>query len=193
MITKDTILKQGDKEYPAVEVEGVVYWVDENLKGEIGWNFNYGLDRLDNLPSYYPEHSTEWNCCKKIIAQSKPILEGVPVISREVNPVVVYQTHLRAFLQGVTHSHKEISDNAINRFRTWFSQQPELQAAQSDKKWTDEDMRMAIQFGLDGMYGYKLDDEGYTINQMNRYLASIQSIIKVIEVDDQFRTLKIIT
>ena len=80
-ITNKTILKQGDKTYQPIEVDGVIYWIDPEARGMMGWNYNLGLKRLDNLPQHYPVCTTEWNCCKKIVAQSQPKLDGIPVVN----------------------------------------------------------------------------------------------------------------
>jgi hypothetical protein len=79
-ITNKTLIKQLNKKYNSVEVDGVFYWFDDEIKGEKGWNYNFGLNNVDNLPKEYPQHSTEWNFCRKIIAQSQNKLEGVPTI-----------------------------------------------------------------------------------------------------------------
>ena len=59
-ITKNTILKQGDNTFAAVEHDGNILW----LKNEV----EYHLEKLN------------W-CGKPIVAQSSPILESIPVIS----------------------------------------------------------------------------------------------------------------
>jgi len=59
-ITKNTILKQGDNTFAAVEHDGNILW----LKNEV----EYHLEKLN------------W-CGKPIVAQSKAILESIPVIS----------------------------------------------------------------------------------------------------------------
>lgn len=43
-----------------------------------------------------------------------------------------------------------------------------------DKKFSEDDMKAAIQFGLDGMYGYKQGKEGHTEIQKNKYILSLQ-------------------
>jgi hypothetical protein len=80
-ITGKTILKQGDKIFqPAEYVEGVVYWVDENdvvsiKKYKPRDVFFY---HNDNDTFLYLE-SVNQLC--KIVAQSEPIMNDVPVIS----------------------------------------------------------------------------------------------------------------
>lgn len=84
-ITDKTVIIQGDKTFQPVEVEGVVYWVDNRppMFGEY-WCYlaenedvvfiknSLSLDwfeRLHDLKNYYT-----------VVAQSKPILDGIPVI-----------------------------------------------------------------------------------------------------------------
>jgi len=43
-----------------------------------------------------------------------------------------------------------------------------------DKVFSREDMEKAIQFGLDGMYGYEAGEDGTTKNQMKRFIQSLQ-------------------
>lgn len=43
-----------------------------------------------------------------------------------------------------------------------------------DKEFSEEDMRDAIQFGLDDMYGYKQGKQGHTEDQKKKYIQSIQ-------------------
>jgi hypothetical protein len=47
-------------------------------------------------------------------------------------------------------------------------------ALNKDKVFALEDMRNAIQFGLDGMFGYEAGEEGTTKNQMKRFIQSLQ-------------------
>jgi len=55
----------------------------------------------------------------------------------------LYQSHLRAFIQGLSFSHTPISDNAVGRFRTWYNQNPEI-AAQQKGVYSEEQLRRAI-------------------------------------------------
>ena len=48
-----------------------------------------------------------------------------------------------------------------------------------DKVFTLEDMRNAIQFGLDGMFGYEAGEEGTTKNQMKRFIQSLQQLTEI--------------
>jgi len=76
-ITNKTILKQRDKKYQPVEVDGVDYCIDENVR-----EFEYDWVLYKDL------HISKliWKSDKapfigRIIAQSQPKLDGIPVIS----------------------------------------------------------------------------------------------------------------
>ena len=82
-ITNKTILKQGDKTYQPIEIDGVIYWVDdkEELISENDYSVMHRLS--DNKPyinsaSHYKANKKEKG---KIIAQSQPKLDGIPVVS----------------------------------------------------------------------------------------------------------------
>jgi hypothetical protein len=77
-ITNKTILKQGDKTYQPVEVDGVVYWIDESVDQEPNiWFFSKRLNR----PQIAGISIASITCQNQIVAQSQPKLEGIPVVS----------------------------------------------------------------------------------------------------------------
>ena len=39
-------------------------------------------------------------------------------------------------------------------------------------RYSEEDMKKAIKFGADGMYGWQMGEEGYTDNQIKRFLET---------------------
>ena len=41
--------------------------------------------------------------------------------------------------------------------------------------YSEEDMREAIKFGLNGMYGYQFDEEGETENQISKYFNTFKN------------------
>jgi len=43
-----------------------------------------------------------------------------------------------------------------------------------EKMFSEEDMRKAIIFGLDGMYGFQWGKQGQTENQINKYLKQFK-------------------
>jgi hypothetical protein len=226
MLTKDTILKQGDKEYPAVEVEGVVYWVgDANsiIPGSI-MMLKEQHDQGQFRTCYYIVDNTHyqqlmidpyddaegWGFCKKeevfnVIAQSKPILEGVPLINTEVTLETVIsfaQKHFKSLKAnypkgGIVKNTQSIFDvldvGVLCGFK--FGKR----SAQSDKKWTDGDFKVFVdtfmKFWQDDAINLTFDIGYEECCQMiyEKTMQRLQPTIKVIEVDDQFRTLKITT
>jgi len=92
-ITNKTILKQGDKTYHPIEVDKVIYWYEDKqipnagyvksiCLGEIQSNIDYGV-KLGDKQYVSPFVNKVGECygCRKIVAQSQPKLEGIPVIS----------------------------------------------------------------------------------------------------------------
>jgi hypothetical protein len=85
-ITNKTILKQGNNTYQPVEVDGVIYWVDKKgdfpYKPFIGAYIIEWADKsinLVNLSNSIP--NSRRAISNRIIAQSTPKIEGIPVIS----------------------------------------------------------------------------------------------------------------
>jgi hypothetical protein len=46
---------------------------------------------------------------------------------------------------------------------------------QDNKMYSEEDMVKAIYFGANGMYGYQIGEEGYTINQIKKFLQQFKN------------------
>jgi len=49
------------------------------------------------------------------------------------------------------------------------------QQEQDKKMYSEEDMVKAIYFGANGMYGYQIGEEGYTINQIKKFLQQFKN------------------
>ena len=73
-----------------------------------------------------------------------PTPQGKILVDEVETLTTLYQSHLRAFKQGLSFSHNPISDNAVGRFRTWYNQNPEI-AAQQKGVYTEEDARDIFQ------------------------------------------------
>ena len=56
-----------------------------------------------------------------------------------------------------------------------FKDALEMEAKQDQNKYSEEDMREAIKFGLNGMYGYQFNEEGETENQISKYLQQFKN------------------
>jgi hypothetical protein len=85
-ITATTRLIQGGKEYQPVEVYGVIYWLENRppLDDEF-WTYIGNNEPIEFLKNYLPktwyEKLHDINNYYTAIAQSQPILEGIPVIT----------------------------------------------------------------------------------------------------------------
>lgn len=80
-ITKNTILKQGDKIFQPVEVDGVVYWVTEKTTDITDGYFYHPKNVIFPVTEIYKRGPISSGLMNKIVAQSSPHLEGIPVIS----------------------------------------------------------------------------------------------------------------
>jgi hypothetical protein len=83
-ITKNTLLKQGDKVYQPVEVDGVIYWIEDvaYFDTSIGWYFRI-------IPKHKPQDGrnfyTRYSGDLRIVAQSQPELDGIPIVNLQLN------------------------------------------------------------------------------------------------------------
>jgi hypothetical protein len=64
--------------------------------------------------------------------------------------------------------------NFVGQTRAYKAGFQKAMELNKDKLYTIEDMEEAIQFGLDGMYGYETGEDGTTKNQMKRFIQSLQ-------------------
>ena len=83
-INKNTPLKQGDKTFQPVEVDGVIYWVDsynlsEPYESRIKQGMPFYKDELNDI--LIAEYSPSSKVSRLVIAQSQPKIKGIPVIS----------------------------------------------------------------------------------------------------------------
>jgi hypothetical protein len=140
-ITPNTILKQIDKTFTAVEVDGNIVWIDK----------------------------TEF--ADETIAQTKPILQGMPVISLDS---YAESLSLNIGMEKYVGGNYDFE----NGVRVGFKSNP--------AKWTDEDMERVI----------KLSRIKLEVNAENEYLTKEQiykqlSEISEIEVDNDFNVITI--
>lgn len=74
-----------DKIYRKVEIEGTTYWLDELEITDVRPYINkYHCEKLIII-NKFPNYLTDLSECKLIVAQSKPVLEGVPIINLDDN------------------------------------------------------------------------------------------------------------
>lgn len=175
-ITSKTILKQGDKTFQPVEVDGVVYWDDEEAT-ECRYYLHHSVDSrhqiydLENggsLSDFKKGQSIKW--CSKIVAQSQPKLEGVPVISLD--------SYFKQLFEQKTKT-VSFGEHGIQSSFNWFNKGYQA----NPNEYTQKDIDKAIQLA-----------RPQPINGMKQYLTKEQILeqinsISVIEVDEQFNIL----
>jgi hypothetical protein len=175
-ISSKTILKQGDKTYQPIEVDGVIYWVDnEKIIAENDFSINYRLS--DNNPyinkaSYHKEKKKEKG---KIIAQSQLKLDGIPVVS------------LDSYVKGTINkmAYSEVTDIDNSQFERGFIYGFHKGFKSNPNQYTQADIEKAFRLGEDSK-----EDEinGDGALELSEILEQINSI-SVIEVDEQFNVI----
>jgi len=165
-ITNKTILKQADKIYPPVEVDGVVYWIDENVR-----EFEYDWVLYKDL------HIGKliWKSDKapfigRIIAQSQPKLEGVPIISLES-----YVKNLAIEKYGKKH---EMLQGQLMFFKYGYKSNP--------NQYTQKDIEKAIKLGK---LKQELESGVFIKKYSNKQILEQINSISIIEVDEQFKVI----
>ena len=183
-MTASTILIQGDNRYSAVEVDGVVYWFRKcHVCG--GDGFTPEHDRFDpheggvctQCPIAVPCESCETSGQIKI-AQSSNVLEGVPVISESIDTLALFcSCYPKLYVKGTQR----------RLYLAFFGHG--VQAAQSDKKYSEDDLREAIRQAFDvAEYGiFNSARDGAT----EAILKSLNQISEI-TVDENFKTIKVV-
>jgi len=187
-ITNKTALKQGDKTYQPVEIDGVIYWVkdyntaDENfyaiLNGDIEFIYR---SKYSGTYLVVKDGSTMYShkikSIYKIVAQSQPKLNGIPVVSLDS------YLDLRFKNETTTWSWGESGSRIPEEFyKKGFKSNP--------NHYTQADIEKAIE--LARKHDVDLHNgRGCTLIPQisrNEILQQINSI-SVIEVDEQFNIL----
>ena len=171
-ITQNTILKQGNNEYYAVNVDDIIYWLDKNADVNFSlFHYAYGKiyptlhDTIDYLES--TKNIKEFDCYYNyitVIAQSKNVLSGIPVI--DLNS---YITSL-AYNYFNSNEHYKISHSCHY-----------AEGYKANKNtYTEEDIKKAIKLALKATKIYR-DKENYK----DLIFKKISQILKI-EVDNEF-------
>lgn len=169
-ITNKTILKQGDKPYHPVEVDGLVYWINPTLPIEEVYPHivieklttgDYILWQIDNI------NDIDRSCQYQIVAQSQYKLQGVPVISLDKD----WYSILRKV--GLT------GDQCSEVF--------DLIEQSNPNQYTQKDIDKAIELART-TYIKECELGSYEVDQFSKseIIEQINSI-SVIEVDEQFK------
>ena len=75
---------------------------------------------------------------------------------------------------------KELEETAVRKYGTSIYEYEQIDAFidgakyMQEKMFSEEDMRKAIIFGLDGMFGFEWGKQGQTENQINKYLKQLK-------------------
>lgn len=185
-ITNKTILKQGNKTYQPVEIDGVIYWVEKQVqdKGYV-YTPNKTIEKI--MCKYLNESSFMVGTNSQnspfyiefllqIIAQSQPKLDGIPVIS------------LNSYIENLADNHVKgqvIRNRGIEK-DGWVATGFVYGYKSNTNQYTQKDIEKAIELARENQIGY---DEGYPViyNEytFNEIIEQINSI-SVIEVDEQF-------
>ena len=157
IITNKTLLKQGDKTYPPVEVEGVIYWEKDHVKSG-----NFVFNRLSKEIVQTNQSTCVW-FNRKIVAQSQPKLEGIPVISLDKRLVLSEEEKNELLTEN-----KSFIGHAYLYYRLGYNSNP--------NHYTQKDIEKVYKLLIDSSKIYTYEE---IIEQINS--------ISVIEVDENFQ------
>ena len=85
------------------------------------------------------------------------------------------ESNLRVMAREYSKRHQDVSSE-LGKYlvRTVFADG--YQTAK-EQMYSEEDMKKAIKFGADGMYGWQMGEEGYDVNQIKRFLETFKNKI----------------
>jgi hypothetical protein len=164
-ITNKTILKQGDKTYQPVEVDGVVYWIDYYTKKGDFWCIDIDK-KIFKDQTHFPISIGQ----RLIIAQSQPRIEGIPVVS------------LDRCVQDKAYKHTEkLILTSEGRTQRWWGFIVGYES--NPNQYTQKDIDKAIELAQEsGEHGY---GHVYNKEQIHEQINSIS----ILEVDSEFQIL----
>lgn len=122
-ITKNTTLIQGDKTYQPIEIDGVVYWTRGLVTiMDIGAVVIETLVRGQKiLMQIDTANDLDFETQVSIVAQSQPILEGIPVVSLDVMHLAklnwgnIHRTGVLGFIDGYKSNPNQYTLKDIER------------------------------------------------------------------------------
>jgi hypothetical protein len=177
IITKNTLLRCGDKTYPPIEVKGVIYWEKSHVK-----QGDYVFSHITKEIMQTNQATCIW-FNNKIVAQLQPILEGVPVIS------------LDSYVEKLKKEYNTGENTDV--FTKGVEVGIEIGYKSNPNQYTQKDIGKAIELARDIIDGKdKLDLESiiglteicthnWEVKNVDKIFEQINSI-SVIEVDEQF-------
>jgi len=176
-ITNKTILKQGDKTYQPVEVEGVVYWVDNkpSKKGQKCYDKSDNTifeKEYDSLPHPLTnDNPVNENDYLPIVSQSQLKLVGIPFISLDL--------YIENLADNCVKNHS--SNRTLNE-DGWMSTGFVYGYNSNPNHYTQKDIEKAIELARERIPHPDFD---YVYEEDQEILEQINSI-STIEVDQQF-------
>lgn len=63
-----------------ITIDNFDYYIDDELKGKEGLNYNYAIQRLDKLSRSYNSYTSESRFCRKVIATNNSTLVDIPKV-----------------------------------------------------------------------------------------------------------------
>jgi hypothetical protein len=180
-ITNKTILKQGDKTYQPVEVEGVVYWVDNkpSKKGQKCYDKSDNTifeKEYDSLPHPLTnDNPVNENDYLPIVSQSQLKLVGIPFISLDL--------YIENLADNCVKNHS--SNRTLNE-DGWMSTGFVYGYNSNPNHYTQKDVEKAIELAREYTLGERYG--GTTVDFDYYECEIIEKIISIsiIEVDQQF-------
>lgn len=180
-ITKITTLKQGDKKYYPIEIDSVIYWIDltapieevypQIVVEKLNKMNTYCLFQIDNI------NDIDRGLQYKIIAQSQPKIEFVPIIRLD--------SYIESLAKYYTGEEMDRDDKRLFSILCSFGKQ------HIQKQYTYKDIekifnlaREIKEITANGVRGVTVKYE--TFEEAAEQLNSIS----IIEVDEQFNIIK---
>jgi hypothetical protein len=188
-ITNKTILKQGDKTYQPIEVDGVIYWISQGsiIKNKT-WCVDVQITRNEVVQAEIDEELGIYQQGKlyKIVAQSQRKLDGVPVVSLDSYVERLAMDLLKnkwSHLYTFGYPKVPYPSNYQNDFSVLFL---ELYKKSNPNQYTQADIEKVIELAREN-HCYS-DDSMHLCYSHDEILEQINSI-SVIEVDADFDVL----
>lgn len=177
-ITLNTKLRQNNNIFSAVEVDGVIYWIDPKLPIEEDYpntviekltTGEHMLWQIDNI------HDIDRSCQYQIVAQSERKIEEKPIITLNIIQQLINE--YRKLYYECPKEYKQGIQYAINIACNYLKLK--------NNQYTQKDIEKAIEFG------YELLRKKTSLTDYNKQqiLAQINSI-SIIEVDVDFNIIR---
>ena len=166
-ITKNTILKQGQKQFYAVDIEGIIYWLDPHAKIKNEWYYLPKENKIafNDDPIVLDGVTPKWTIL--IVAKGSHNLVDVPYINLD--------NYIDKLAKEYADLYYSENKKAELGFIAGYNQNP--------NKWTDADMQKAIELAKkQETFNFKPLGSKYTTEEILNQIKEIS----IIEVDQNF-------